>query len=213
MGRREGGEFARRRVAEVAEQVHRLVIAENHDDAAARARRLLLQLLKAADDLQRIRLAVEDVAELDERRPAACPMAAGRRSRRPRGRWPATPDSRREGRRPRRCGWDCAAGAAVGMMKSNIASASSAMRTTRSSGDRAVTAPMHRTFALLQRSRNGVNSNRKVVTPGRAFHPGQGTEARVWNPEPLLGRRNDLFEARRSARTRIRSGSASVCLI
>jgi hypothetical protein len=41
------------------------------------ARRFFLQLLEAADDLERIRLAVEDVAELDERGPAARPAAAG----------------------------------------------------------------------------------------------------------------------------------------
>ena len=51
------------------------MIAEHDDDPAARARRFLLQLLEAADDLQRVRLAVGYVAELDEHGLAARPMA------------------------------------------------------------------------------------------------------------------------------------------
>src|SRR6185503_6581363 len=46
-------------------------------DLAAGARRLLFELLEASDDLERIRLAVDDVAELDEGRLARCPVATG----------------------------------------------------------------------------------------------------------------------------------------
>ena len=53
------------------------MIAEDDHDFTAPARRLFLQLLQAADDLERIRLAVGDVAELDERRVAAGPVASG----------------------------------------------------------------------------------------------------------------------------------------
>ncbi len=72
----ERGELLRRGVAEVAEEVHRLVVAEHHHHPAARARRLLLQLLQAADDLERIRPPVGDVAELDKRAAPAGPAAA-----------------------------------------------------------------------------------------------------------------------------------------
>src|SRR5205814_10084574 len=48
----EGSIFARRCVAIIAKEVHRFVIAENDDDLATFAWRFLLQLLKAADDLQ-----------------------------------------------------------------------------------------------------------------------------------------------------------------
>ena len=51
------------------------MIAEHDDDASAGARRLGLELLEAADDKERVRLAVGDVAKLDERRLAARPMA------------------------------------------------------------------------------------------------------------------------------------------
>ena len=44
--------FARRRVAVVANQIHRFVVTEKDDDPAAVARRLALQLLERADDLQ-----------------------------------------------------------------------------------------------------------------------------------------------------------------
>ena len=52
------------------------MVAEDDDHAPAGARRFLLKLLQAADDLQRFRLAIDDVAELHQRRPAAGPMAA-----------------------------------------------------------------------------------------------------------------------------------------
>ena len=70
----EGGIFTWRRVAVVAEQVHRFMIAEHDHDFTALARRLPLQLLQAADDLERVRPAVGDVAELDERGLAAGPV-------------------------------------------------------------------------------------------------------------------------------------------
>jgi hypothetical protein len=50
------------------------MIAEDDDNVTARSRRLLLQLLEAAHDLQRVRLTVENVAELDERRFSRRPM-------------------------------------------------------------------------------------------------------------------------------------------
>ena len=73
----EGGIFARRRVAVIAEEVHRLVVAENDDDLAAGARRFFLQPLQAADDQKRIRPAVGNVAHLHEDCPARGPMASG----------------------------------------------------------------------------------------------------------------------------------------
>ena len=60
-----------------------------------------LKLLKAADDLQRVRAAVGDVAELDERRRTARPMAGRDRRSRPRSRCRSTPGSRHGDRRRR----------------------------------------------------------------------------------------------------------------
>src|SRR3954454_4362418 len=59
----EGGIFGGRRVTVVADQVHRLMISEYDDGFAALARRLALKLLERANDLERVRAAVGDVAE------------------------------------------------------------------------------------------------------------------------------------------------------
>ena len=136
----EGGIFAGRRVAEVAEQVHRLVVAEDDDDTAARARGLRLEFLKTADDEERVRLAVGDVAELDQRRLAARPVPGG--IDQPRGPGDRLPrlevavevTDRDDAVRLR--------GIGRGDEEAKSASATSAMRINRSSGDRALTAPI-----------------------------------------------------------------------
>ena len=53
------------------------MIAEHDDDPAAGARRFALRVAEVADDLERVRPAVGDVAELDEDRLAAGPVAGG----------------------------------------------------------------------------------------------------------------------------------------
>ncbi len=58
-----GGVFARVDVAQVAQQVHRLVIAEHDVHPAARRARLALQALQQVHDLARVGAAVEQVAE------------------------------------------------------------------------------------------------------------------------------------------------------
>jgi hypothetical protein len=53
------------------------MVAEDYDHPAPGLRCFSLKLLKAANDPQRIRTAVGDVAELDQSCVAACPMAGG----------------------------------------------------------------------------------------------------------------------------------------
>ena len=76
-GRGEGGELGHGDVAQVAGDVHRLVVAEDGDDLAPGGRGLALELLEVADDPQRLGPAVGDVAELDEGRLAARPAVGG----------------------------------------------------------------------------------------------------------------------------------------
>ena len=71
----EGGELGLGGVAQVAGDVHRFMVADQHDDPPALSRRFLLKPHEVADDLERIRAAVDDVADLDQRGPAAGPLA------------------------------------------------------------------------------------------------------------------------------------------
>src|SRR5207245_2404830 len=65
LGVDEGCILACGRVSVVAKDIHRLMIAEDDDDPAALAWRFLLQLLEIADDFERVRPAIGDVAHLD----------------------------------------------------------------------------------------------------------------------------------------------------
>jgi hypothetical protein len=77
LGIGEGRIFTRGRVAIVADKIHGFVIAEQDHDLAALAPGFLLQLLKIADNLERVRPAVRNVAHLDQGRVSTSPMVPG----------------------------------------------------------------------------------------------------------------------------------------
>ncbi len=91
--------FARIDIAQVAGDIHCLVVAHQHDHLAALLGCVLLELLQLAVDLERIRSAVRNVAQLDQHRIAARPAPPWHRPRRPPGRFPRTRRNRRGGRR------------------------------------------------------------------------------------------------------------------
>ena len=99
----EGGELARVDIAQVAGDVHRLMVADEDDDPAAGLGRFLVQLLQMADDLQAVRPAVGDVAGLDEGRRSAGPAVPGVDDAGANGQCRSRRHSRRGGRRRRRC--------------------------------------------------------------------------------------------------------------
>ncbi len=69
-----GREIGRDRVAKVARHIHRLVISDESEDFAALLWRFLLKAHQLVDDLERVRLAVDDIADLNEHGPAAGPV-------------------------------------------------------------------------------------------------------------------------------------------
>ena len=65
--------FARVDVAQVAEHVHRLVIAEHHVQLAARGARFALQAHEQVHDLARVVAAIEQVAQAHHVRASGAP--------------------------------------------------------------------------------------------------------------------------------------------
>ncbi len=63
-----GGKLARRDVTQIAGDLHRLMIAHQHDHPSPGALGLAVELLQMADDLEAVGAAIGDVAGLDQHR-------------------------------------------------------------------------------------------------------------------------------------------------
>jgi hypothetical protein len=73
----EGRVFRRRHVAQITDEIHHFVIAQQHVNRATRLARLALETHEQVQHLARLRAAVEEIAGADQMRIAGLPVRGG----------------------------------------------------------------------------------------------------------------------------------------